>query len=99
MLGLPFWFWVVAGIVAIPAIALWLVISRFRKMCRTVRQEFGAYLREQHPGFEVVGERQGNLIVRDTQGSERVCEMSDMYTAVGQLPGMGADPGARQEIY
>lgn len=99
MLGLPVWFWVIFAIAALPVLVVWLFYSRFRKMCRAVRQEIGQYLREQHPEFEVVGERQGNLVVRHKDGAERVWEMADVYAAVGRLPGMGADPAARRGIY
>lgn len=99
MFGLPVWLWVIVAIVALPVLVLWLFISRFRKMCRTVRGEIGLYLREQHPEFEVVGERQGNLLVRCRDGAERIWEMADVYAAVGRLPGMGADPAARKGIY
>src|SRR5262245_27984894 len=99
MLGLPIWFWVIAAIVAVPVLAVWLFYSRFRKMCRTVRSEIGQFLREKHPDFAVVGERQGNLLVRHPGGAERIWEMADVYVAVARLPGMGADPTTRREIY
>jgi hypothetical protein len=99
MLGLPVWFWVIVAIVGVPVLVVWLFYSRFRKMCRTVRSEIGPFLRETHPDFAVVGERQGNLLVRHPDGAERVWEMVDVYTAVARLPGMGADPAARRRIY
>ena len=99
MLGLPVWFWVVAAIVAVPVLAVWLFYSRFRKMCRAVRSEIGPFLRETHPDYSVVGERPGNLLMRHPDGAERVWEMVDVYTAVGRLAGMGADPAARRRIY
>jgi hypothetical protein len=99
MLGLPVWFWVIVALVAVPVLAVWLFYSRFRKMCRAVRSEIGPFLREKHPDFAVVGERQGNLLVRHPDGAERVWEMVDVYTAVARLPGMGADATARRGIY
>jgi hypothetical protein len=99
MLGLPVWFWVIVAILALPVLAVWLFYSRFRKMCRTVRSEIGKFLREKHPDFNVIGEQQGNLLVRQPDGAERVWEMVDVYTAVARLPGMGADPTARRGIY
>src|SRR5262245_11382228 len=99
MLGLPIWFWVIVVIVALPVLAVWLFYSRFRKMCRVVRGEIGQFLRETRPDFAVVGERQGNLLVRHPDGAERVWEMVDVYTAVARLPGIGADPTARRRIY
>jgi len=99
MLGLPVWLWVIVAIVGLPALVLWLLYSRFRKMCRTVRGEIAQYLREQDPEFEVVGEQQGNLLVRHKDGAEQKWEMADVYAAVGRLPGMGADPAARKEVY
>jgi hypothetical protein len=99
MLGLPVWFWVIGAIVALPFLVVWIFYSRFRKMCRVVRREFGQYLREQHSEFEVVGERQGNLVVRHKDGAEKIWEMADVYAAVGGLPGMGADAAARRRIY
>src|SRR5262245_29709864 len=99
MLGLPVWFWVIVAILALPVLAVWLFYSRFRKMCRAVRSEIGPFLCETHPDFAVVGERQGNLLVRHPDGAERIWEMADVYVDVARLPGMGADPIARREIY
>jgi hypothetical protein len=99
MLGLPIWFWLILAILGLPVLAVWLFYSRFRKMCRTVRGEIGQFLREKHPDFAVIGEQQGNLLVRQPDGVERVWEMVDVYTAVARLPGMGADPAARRGIY
>jgi hypothetical protein len=99
MLGLSGWFWVILAIVALPVLAAWLFYSRFRKMCRTVRSEIGPFFREKHPDFAVIGEQQGNLLVRQPDGAERVWEMVDVYTAIARLPGMGADPSARRGIY
>jgi hypothetical protein len=99
MLGLPVWLWVIFAILAMPVLVVWFLFSRFRKMCRAVRGEIGQYLREQHPEFEVVGERQGDLLVRHKDGAERKWQMADVYAAVGGLPGMGADQAARRGIY
>jgi hypothetical protein len=99
MLGLPIWFSVILAILALPVLPVWLFYSRFRKICRTVRSEIGQFLRENHPDFQVIGEQQGNLLVRQPDGAERVWEMAEVYTAVARLPGMGADPSARRGIY
>jgi hypothetical protein len=99
MLGLPVWLWVIVVIVGVPVIALWLFISRFRKMCRAVRGEIGTYLTQKYPEMEVIGERQGNLVVRKKDGAETVWEMADVYTAVARLPGMGRDPQTRVRVY
>jgi hypothetical protein len=90
---------VILAILALPVVAVWLFYSRFRKMCRTVRSEIGQFLREQHPDLAVVGEQQGNLLVRQPDGAERVWEMVDVYTAVARLPGMGTDATARRGVY
>jgi hypothetical protein len=99
MSGIPTWLWVTAVILAIPIVAIWLFVSRFRKMCRTVRLEIGEYLKQNLPELEVVREQQGNLVLRNREGAENVWEMADIYTAVGRLPGMGRDPQARARVY
>lgn len=99
MAGLPPWLWIVFGVVVIIAAAVRSFYRRWRGMCRRVREEFAEFVRQHHPGAEVTGEQLGNLVVRLPDGGERVWEMADVYAAVARLPGMGADPAARQQLY
>jgi hypothetical protein len=99
MLGLPLWFWVLAGVVLLVVVVVRSFYARFRGMCRAVRGELTEYLKAEYPEVQVVGEQQGNLVLRMADGGERVFEMADVYTAVAQLPGMGQDPAARTRIY
>jgi len=78
---------------------LWLLISRFRKMCRTVRREIAPYLRETHPEFESRrASGQGKTCsLRHKDGAERIWEMADrLRLPSAGLPGMGADPARAQ---
>lgn len=99
MLGIPSWGWVILALVAAVAVRAALFYSRFRRMCRLVREELTERLRREHPEVQVQGERLGNLVVRMPDGSERLWEMADIYGAVAHLPGMGSDPAGREKIY
>jgi hypothetical protein len=98
MLGLPLWLWVIAGaFVLVAAVAQWFY-SRYRTMCRTVRDELARFLESNYPGVQLTWQQQGNLEVRNANGGHRVLDMADVYVAVGRLPGMGRDP-ARARVY
>jgi hypothetical protein len=92
------WVWVVVVLLGLPVLIVWLLYARFRKMCRNVREELGRYVREHHPELEVVGEREGNLVVRHRGGAEQIWEMADLYVAVGRTL-RGGVPADRTAIY
>jgi hypothetical protein len=99
MLGLPLWLWVIAGaFVLVAAVARWFY-SRYRAMCRTVRDELSKVLESNYPGVQVTWQPQGNLELRNANGGHRVLDMADVYVAVARLPGMGRDPAARATVY
>ncbi|MFN3648213.1 MAG: hypothetical protein ACK47B_01430 [Armatimonadota bacterium] len=98
MPALPPWLWIVIGVVLLLALAARSHYNRFRAMCRTVREELPKLLKERHPEVEVLGEEQGNLLLRMPDGRQRVWEMEDLYVAVGRLPGLGRDPAARAAL-
>lgn len=95
--------WWIAGVIAVVLLLLLAkaraFYARFRRMCRGIREELTQLLGEDHPDAKVLREEHGNLIVRMPDGSERVWEMEEIYTAVASLPGMGADPVARARVY
>ena len=93
MLGLPVWVWVVAALVLALVVAGRTFYGRFRAMCRRVREEVGAFVAERHPEVAVVGEQQGNLVLRMADGSERVWEMADLYAAVARKRGLDVHEG------
>ena len=99
---MPPWGWavlVLLVLIAIPVLKAVRFYRGFRGMCAAVREEMGAFVKSRYPGAEVLREEMGNLIVRAPDGSERLLEMADVYTAVAQLPAMGAEPQARAAIY
>jgi hypothetical protein len=99
MLGLPVWFWVIAGaLVIVAAVARWFY-SRYRAMCRTVRDELATLVKSNHPEVELTWLPQGDLDLCTANGRHRVIDMADVYVAVARLPGMGRDPAARGAIY
>lgn len=95
---MPGWLWVVLAVIVIPVALVALVYSRYRRMCRIVRQEIGQLLRENHPDVAVVGERQGNLVVQLPGGAERVWEMESVYAAVGRT-WVQSTPESRAQVY
>jgi hypothetical protein len=68
-------------------------------MCRIVREELSERLRTNYPHVELTWQPQGNLDLRTANGGHRVIDMSDVYVAVGRLPGMGQDFAARATVY
>src|SRR5262249_25190127 len=84
--------------VVVTAAARWFY-SRYRAMCRSVRDDLSRYVESNHPGVQLVWQPQGNLELRAAVGGPRVIDMADVYSAVGRLPGMGRDPAARTTIY
>src|SRR5207302_1243249 len=99
ILAMSPWLWVILAVVVVVFGVVRRFYTRFRGMCRGVREELSAYLPKVHPQLEVIGEQQGNLVVRMEDGTERAWEMADVYAAVARLSGMGADPQARAAIY
>jgi hypothetical protein len=99
MLGLPVGVWVMLGIVVVLAVLARVFYSRWRGMCRSVREDLTRLLPEKHPEAKVLREEMGNLVVQMQDGSERVWEMADVYAEVARLPGMGRDPQDRTRVY
>lgn len=98
MLGLPTWLWVIVAVLVLLFLLARSYYKRFRGMCRTVRDELTELLKTRRPDLEVVGEPQGNLVLRSGE-AERVWELVDVYVSVARLPGMGRDPAARATVY
>jgi hypothetical protein len=96
---MPGWSWAVIIAIALIAAAVWSFVSRFRRTCALVREELTELVKREYPDSSVVGETQGNLVVRTEGRGERVWEMTELYSAVNRLPGMGAEPEARAGIY
>ena len=99
MFGLPVWLWVIAGGLVIVAVVARRYYSRYRAMCRTVREELSERLKSDYPHVELTWQPQGNLDLCTANGGHRVIDMSDIYVAVGRLPSMGGDLGARATVY
>jgi hypothetical protein len=99
MFGLPVWLWVIAGSLVIFAVVARRYYYRYRAMCRTVREELSERLKSNCPHVELAWQPQGNLDLCTTNGGHRVIDMSDIYVAVGRLPGMGGDLPARATVY
>jgi hypothetical protein len=99
MLGIPPWVWVLVVLLLVIAAAVRSFYSRWRGMCRGIRGDLTAFLKERYPEVTVLREEMGNLVVRTPDGEERVWEMADLYAEVARLPGMGADPQARARLY
>lgn len=99
MPNIPPWLWILGG----AALALLLVfcrfLVRFRRACRTVREELTLFVPRAFPGHEVTGEVQGNLIVRGPDGAERTWEMAELYAGVVRLPRMLGEPAQREDLY
>jgi hypothetical protein len=99
MLGIPLWLWVIAGALVIVIVAARWFSSRYKAMCRTVREELSTCLKSNYPDAQLSWQPLGNLDVSTANGGHRVIDMADVYVAVGRLPGMGRDPAARARIY
>jgi hypothetical protein len=99
MFGLPMWLWVIAGALVIVALVARWFYSRYTAMCRTAREELSKHLKSNYPDVELTWQPQGNLDLCTANGGHWVLDMSDVYVAVGRLPGMGRDPAARARIY
>jgi len=99
MFGLPIWLWVILVVAAVVVIWLQRFQSRYRAMCRTVRDELVQVLKDKYPEIEVAWSQQGNLMVQSKTTGARMLDMADVYVAVGRLPGMGRDPEARARVY
>ena len=53
MFGLPIWLWVILVVAAVVVIWLQRFQSRYRAMCRTVRDELVQVLKDKYPEIEV----------------------------------------------
>jgi hypothetical protein len=98
-MGLPPWAWALILIAAAVFLFIRAFYARFRGVCRRVREDLQKFVPAQYPGVEVLGERMGNLVLRTPDQPELVFELADLYAEVMRLPGMGADPAARQALY
>jgi hypothetical protein len=99
MFGFPLWLWLIAGaVVIVAALARWFS-SRYKAMCRTVREELSKRLESNYPDGQLSWQPLGNLDVCTANGGHSVIDMADVYVAVGRLPGMGRDPAERARIY
>jgi hypothetical protein len=98
-IGLPYWLWAVLIAVVLIALRVRDFYTRYRGMCRGIREDLTEQLHQKHPNARVLREQMGNLVVRLPDGSEKIWEMAEIYTRVMQLPGMGRDPAARTAIY
>lgn len=96
---MPGWGWIVLLLILVPVLLGWRFYTRFRGMCRGIREEMGGFLKSRYPGTEVLREEMGNLVLGLPDGSEKLLEMAEVYTGVAQLPAMGADSQARSAIY
>jgi hypothetical protein len=106
---MPIWLWIaIAAVVLLGSLCVLAIFTplfvpkKFREMCRVIRIELGDRLKEKHPEFEVIGEKQGYLVLR-FRGTERVWDMSDVYSSVAAAAvdssGKGRDPNERNKIY
>lgn len=95
---MPLYGWIVLGVLVM-VLAARAFYARFRGMCRRVREELTDRAKAELPGVVEVREHMGNLVLRMEDGSERTWEMADIYAEVARLPGMGANPQARQAVY
>ena len=91
--------WIVLGVLVVIILTVRSFYSRFRGMCRRVREDLTQRVQAEIPGVMEVREHLGNLVLRMEDGSERVWEMTDVYAEMARVPGMGADPQAREAVY
>lgn len=96
---MPGWLWPVLIAVVLIFLAARSYYLRFRRACRMVREELAEFVPRHYPGCSVVGERQGNLVLRTPWQDELVWDMADLYVEVARLPGMGGTPAAREQMY
>lgn len=99
MLGLPLWAWVILVILIVLGFAVRSFYLGWRGMCRGIREDLTALLKEAYPEVEVLREEMGNLVVRMEDGEQRVWEMTETYAQVAQLPGLGSDREQRTPVY
>jgi len=95
---MPTWGWVLVVVLLVPVLLGWAFLRRFWGMCARIRAELPEFLAAEFPGVGVLGERNGDLLVRTPEG-ERVWEMADLYTAAARLPGLAAEREARWGVY
>lgn len=98
-LGIPWWLWAIAVVLALFGFTVRSIYSRYRAFCRGIREDLSARIHERHPEVKVLGEQMGNLLVRMPDGSEKIWEMADVYTRVMQQHGMQSDASARDSAY
>jgi hypothetical protein len=98
MLGLPLWAWVILAIIILVMVVVRSLYSRWRGMCRGVRDDLTALLEEVRPEVSVLREEMGNLVVQMEDGTERVWEMEEVYAEVAGLPGWGRDREQRAPL-
>jgi hypothetical protein len=98
MFGFPSWLLaIIVALVILAGVPLWFY-SRYKAMCRTVRDELSNFLKSNYPDGQLCWQPLGNLEIQTPNGGHRVIDMANVYVAVGRLPGMGRDPAARARL-
>ena len=93
-MGLPWWAWVVAVLLALVALLKY-SNNRFRD---DLRREFVSYLNVRRPDIKVVRESRQSLALQNEDGSDiGVLYLHRLYREAAGIP--AADPGANREVF
>ncbi len=93
MLGLPWWAWLLLGVVAF----LWVAFVAARSWRRTIRLEFVEFLRREAPEVEILTELDHELAVKVRGGGEGTLRLDRLYREGSQLK--LEDTVARKDLF
>jgi hypothetical protein len=82
MLGIPWWLWLVAAIVAF----LWFGFRAAKAWRSSIRAEFIAYLHREAPEFEIAAERDRELDIRRPDGGTGTLSLERLFREGTQIP-------------
>lgn len=93
MLDIPWWGWLIGGLVLIYV----LLRAARRSFRRSIREEAIAYLAREHPDLEVIDENESFLTVHSEDFDEGQLQLHGLYLAIAELK--ERTPEARKEAY
>jgi hypothetical protein len=93
MLGLPWWAWLLLGLVAF----LWIAFLAARSWRRTIRLEFMEFLRQEAPEVEILTELEHELAVMVRGGGDGTLRLDRLYREGSRLK--PEDTAGRKDLF
>ena len=93
MLGLPWWAWLLLGVVAF----LWVAFVAARSWRRTIRLEFIEFLRREAPEVEILNELEHELVVKVRGGGDGTLRLDRLYREGSRLK--PEDTARREDLF